>query len=70
MNNHAAHGDVTIKHHSTSSLVEITVKVKEEVEWGKFEDAEEVLWLDYGEFEDLKKAINKIDKINLASTDN
>ena len=53
-------GNVQIKHHSTSSLFEVTINTQEEVEQGTFEDKKEVLWLDYTSFENLKKCMNII----------
>jgi len=46
-------GAVKIKHHSTSSLVEMTITRDEEVLWGKFAKVPETIWFDYRIFSDL-----------------
>jgi len=54
-------GGIKIKHHSTSSLIEITITSTEELVRGVPEEVKETVWLDYGTFSDLRKVINKID---------
>ena len=51
-------GDVKIKHHSTPSLIELTITTNEEFEQGKLEEIKETVWFDYGTFADLRKVIN------------
>ena len=54
-------GDVLLEHSSTSSQVKITIRTtNEQIDWGKYEDVEEEVWLSYSQFEDLRNAINKI----------
>jgi len=55
------HGDVTIKHHSTSSLIEMTITMDEEVEQGKVEKVKQTVWFDYATFSDLREVINQTD---------
>ena len=49
---------VKLKHHSTASLIEITITTNEEVEQGVFKDVEQEIWMEYSTFKDLRKAIN------------
>lgn len=49
------HGSVKIKHHSTSSLIEVLVDPK----ILKENNTLEKLWLTYYQFDDLQKAIEK-----------
>ena len=56
-------GTIKIVHHSTSSLIQVIIKDKVEVEQGKFEDFDKIVWLDYTEFSDLKEAIGIIDNL-------
>lgn len=51
---------VKIKHHSTCSLIEMTITTDEEAEEGKWEKIKETVWLNYAQFSDLKKVINQI----------
>lgn len=54
-------GCVKIKHHSTSSTVEVIILSNEEkTQGGEMEETKQSIFLDYTEFEDLSKAINKI----------
>ena len=55
------HRSVKLAHHSTSSLVEITITAEEEVEQGRFGKVVETIWVDYATFSDLRKAINQTD---------
>ena len=48
-------GAVKIKHHSTSSLVEMTITRDEEVLWGKFAKVPETIWFDYRTFRNCMK---------------
>ena len=50
-------GAVKIKHHSTSSLIELTIATTEESETLSVE----TLWLDYQQFSELKKVIAQIE---------
>lgn len=50
-------GKVKIVHHSASSVIQIIVKDKEEYQPGHFREETNELWLDYSQFEDLKKAL-------------
>lgn len=52
--------NVQIKHHSTSSQVEIVVEINDEYEQGKFRRATRNIWLDYSDFDNLIKAIDQI----------
>jgi hypothetical protein len=52
-------GKVKMIHHSTSSLVQIIVTDIEEYQPGHYREETNELWIDYYQFEDLKKAINK-----------
>ena len=54
-------GRVKIEHFSTASLIKITATATEDTSQGVFEEVENVLWLDYGAFADLRSAINKTD---------
>lgn len=47
-------GGIKIKHHSTSSLIEMTITCDEESE-------KETIWFDYETFSNLREIINKID---------
>ena len=52
------YGNVTLIHHSTSSLIEVEVMSKEEeVQGGPLVDTKDVLYLDYAQFEDLVETI-------------
>ena len=51
---------VEIEHHSSSSLVKVTFYKKSDDDDLMQEPWEEVMWFDYSEFEDLKKAVNNI----------
>ena len=54
-------GCVKIKHHSTSSTVEVIIlSTEEKKQGGEKEETKQSIFLDYIEFEDLLKAINKI----------
>lgn len=55
------HGDIKIKHYSTSSLIEMTITKDEEVEQGKWGKVKETVWFDYGTFADLRKVVNQTD---------
>jgi hypothetical protein len=55
------HGDVKIKHHSTSSLIEMTITTDTEVEQGKSEKVKETVWFDYATFSDLREVVNQTD---------
>jgi len=55
-------GTVKIVHHSTSSLIEVIIKDREEVSQGNWKDIDKIVWLDYTQIEDLKKALNEIDQ--------
>ena len=50
--------EVTVKHHRTSSLFEVTIVSEVEVSHGVEEEVTQVIWLDYEEFDKLKDAIN------------
>lgn len=54
-------GSVKLKHHSTPSLIEVTITKELEVDWGKVEKTEQTFWLDYIGFSDLREAINSTD---------
>lgn len=55
------HGNVTLIHHSTSSLVEIEVMSKEEeYQGGPLVDVKNTLYMDYTEFDDLVEAIKTV----------
>lgn len=55
-------GSVEIKHFSTSSLIRLTIKHEQENhEKGDIEEAITVVWLDYEQFSNLKKAVNLTD---------
>lgn len=51
-------GSIKMEHNSTASLVKITIKGREEVSPGVFEDTETEIWLDYGQFSDLQKIVS------------
>ena len=53
------HGDIKIKHHSTSSLIEMTITTMEELEQGKNSEVRQTIWFDYGTFSDLRKVLNQ-----------
>lgn len=54
-------GCVEIKHHSTSSTIEIIIKSNQEkTQGGQMEEIKQSVFLDYIEFEDLSIAINKM----------
>jgi hypothetical protein len=53
-------GDVKLIHHSTSSIVQIIVKDREEYQPGCFREETNELWVDYSQLQDLIEAINKI----------
>jgi hypothetical protein len=55
------HGDIKIKHHSTSSLIEMTIISDEEIEQGKWEKVKQTVWFDYGTFADLREVMNQTD---------
>jgi len=54
-------GDIKIKHHSTSSLIEMIITKHEEIEQGKFVKFKQKVWFDYKTFSDLRKVMNKAD---------
>jgi hypothetical protein len=51
---------VKLIHHSTSSIVEIQVTENVEYKQGSFREETHSTWLDYSSFDDLVKAISKI----------
>ena len=53
------HGNVKLKHYSTSSLIEMIITTEEEVRQGEFLKIEESIWLDYNSFYNLEKIIQK-----------
>ena len=54
--------NVTIEHYSTSSQIKITIVYPQPWEEdGPYEAFKKELWLDYTEFDDLKKAIGRTD---------
>lgn len=54
-------GCVKIKHHSTSSTIEIIINSKQEKsQGGEMEEIKQSVYLDYNEFEDLTAAVNKM----------
>ena len=54
-------GCVKIKHHSTSSTVEVIILSNEEkTQGGEMEETKQSIFLDYTEFEDLSNAIYQI----------
>ncbi len=53
-------GNVKMVHHSTSSIVQIIVKDKEEYQPGCFREETNELWIDYSQLQDLIETINKI----------
>jgi hypothetical protein len=52
---------VLLTHHSTASVIQITITQDEEVEQGKTEKQTFSIWLEYSTFCDLKNAVNKTD---------
>jgi Zn-dependent M32 family carboxypeptidase len=56
-------GDIKIIHHSAASLIEVIITREQEVEQGIFEKVKEPFWFEYSSFDDLKKAINRINEI-------
>lgn len=50
-------GEVKIKHHSTSSQIEMTVTSDEPTETGGTEKVTDTIWFDYGQWEDVKRII-------------
>ncbi len=54
-------GNVTIKHHSTLSLIEVIIVWPEQEGQGEAGSGIERMWFDYIGFLNLKKAINQID---------
>lgn len=50
------HGDIKIKHHSTSSQIEMTITTRDEID---NHEVKETVWFDYGSFSDLRKVINE-----------
>lgn len=50
-------GNVKIIHHSTSSVIEIIIRIDKEVSQSKFERVTETVWLDYETFNNLKKLV-------------
>jgi len=55
------HGDVKIKHYSTSSQIEMTITTMEELEQGKSSEVKQTIWFDYGTFSDLREVVNQTD---------
>ena len=55
------YGCIKIKHHSTSSLIEMTITTDEEVEQGKWEKVKQTVWFDYITFANLRKVLNQTD---------
>lgn len=55
-------GDVKLTHHSTSSNIKLTVTDRIHEQFIE-ETIEHVVWLDYTQFEDLKKAIKASETI-------
>ena len=54
-------GCVKIKHHSTSSTVEVIIlSTEEKTQGGEKEETKQSIFLDYTEFEDLSNAIYQI----------
>lgn len=53
-------GNVKIVHHSTSSVVQIIVKDREEYIPGHIREETNELWLDYDQFENLKSVIKQL----------
>ena len=54
-------GSVKIKHHSTSSTIEVIIlSMEEKTQGGEKEEIKQSIFLDYTEFEDLANAINKM----------
>lgn len=58
------HGNVKMKHYSTSSLIEIIITTEEEVGQGEFMKVEESVWVDYNTFSDLQKVIKEENELN------
>jgi len=56
-------GTVKIVHHSTSSLIEVIIKDREEVEQGQSKELDKIVYLDYTQFDDLAEAIKTIKDI-------
>jgi len=54
-------GSIKLKHHSTSSLIEMTITSTEELVRGIPEEVKETVWFNYETFSDLREIINKID---------
>jgi hypothetical protein len=50
-------GSVKMEHNSAASLIKITIKGREEVSQGVFEDTKKEIYLDYGQFSDLQKVV-------------
>tara|TARA_R110000868_G_scaffold90367_1_gene250995 strand:+ start:665 stop:877 length:213 start_codon:yes stop_codon:yes gene_type:complete len=50
-------GNIELVHHSTSSIVELILHDTDEFEPGQFRKDDKTIWLDYYDFENLKKAI-------------
>ncbi len=55
------HGEVKIKHHSTSSSIEMTITTEEEIEQGRCEKVKQTVWFDYNTFADLREVVNQTD---------
>jgi len=59
----AEHKSVKIKHHSTSSLIEIVItSQEEETQGGKLKNVESSIMLDYTQFEHLMSAVSKVEQ--------
>jgi hypothetical protein len=54
------YGNVKMELYSTSSLVKMILTMEEEVSPGRWEMDEEIVWLDYTTFSNLKNLINQI----------
>ena len=59
------HEDVQIKHHSTASVISITITTDEDDGSGGVEKHSQSVWVDYRAFSDLREAINKIEFLNI-----
>ena len=51
-------GSIKLIHHSTSSIVQIVVKDREEYQPGYFREETNELWVDYYQIQDLIEAID------------
>ena len=52
-------GNVKIKHHSTSSQIEMTITTMEKIEPGQSSEVKQTIWFDYETFTDLRKVVNQ-----------